>query len=123
MQDKCKLVAISTNQDQVFLVKNVSEQEYKKLLNKQHENESENERHKAIHIGQHNELGNRLKRLEKKDLILAKSVYDNFVDKGLLENDANFQKNWFDFYFNDKELDLDNCPVEFSKILDKVGNF
>jgi hypothetical protein len=123
MLENKKLVAISLEQDQVFLVKSVSEQEYKKMLNKQHECESESERQKVIHIGQHNELGNRLTKLEKKNLILAKSIYDNFVDRGLLENDEQFQKDWFDFYFNSCELSLENAPQEYKQILEKVGNF
>ena len=123
MLENKKLVAISLEQNQVFLVKNVSEKEYKELLNKQHESESENERRDIVHIGQHNELGNRLTKLEKKNLILAKSIYDNFVDRGLLENDDAFQKDWFDYYFNGCDLSLDNAPQEYKQILEKVGNF
>ena len=123
MQEKKILVAISLEQDKVFLVKSVSEKEYKELLNKQYESESESERRDIVHIGQHNELGNRLTKLEKKNLILAKSIYDNFVDRGLLENDDAFQKDWFDYYFNGCDLSLDNAPQEYKQILEKVGNF
>lgn len=123
MQEKKILVAISLEQDKLFLVKSVSEKEYKELLNKQHTSESESERRDIIHIGQHNDLGNRLTKLEKKNLILAKSIYDNFVDRGLLENDDDFQKDWFDFYFNGCDLSLDNAPNEYKQILEKVGNF
>ena len=123
MLENKKLVAISLEQDKVFLVKSVSEKEYKELLNKQYKSESENERRDILHISQHNEIGNRLTKLEKKNLILAKSIYDNFVDRGLLENDDAFQKDWFDFYFNGCDLSLDNAPQEYKQILEKVGNF
>lgn len=123
MKDKCKLVAISINQNQVFLVKNVSDQEYEELLNRQHKSESESERRSCFHDGKHKTIEDRLSKVEKKNLILAKSIYDNFVDRGLIENDDYFQQMWFDFYFNDKELNNEKYPSEFSKILEKVVNF
>lgn len=123
MQEIKKLVAISLKKEQVFLVKSVSDKEYKELLNKQNEYESENEKRNRVHIGQHKELENRLTKAEKKNLILAKSIYDNFVDRGLLENDDDFQQMWFDFYFNGCDLSLENAPQEYKQILEKVGNF
>ena len=80
-----------------------TEQKYKNELN------AEIERHKA-----------RLGCLESKALFLAKAIYDNFVDRGLIENDDAFQQAWYDYYFNDKELIIEQYPVEFSKILEKV---
>ena len=58
--------------------------------------------------------------LKTKLVFLAKSIYDNFVDRGLIENDDAFQQAWYDYYFNDKELEIEQYPVEFSKILEKV---
>lgn len=123
MKDKCKLVAISINQNQVFLVKNVSDQEYEELLNRQHKSESESERRSCFHDGKHKTIEDRLSKVEKKNLILAKSIYDNFVDRGLIENDDDFQQMWFDFFFNGCDLSLENAPQEYKQILEKVGNF
>ena len=105
-------------------VKVVSKQELNKLTNEQNkfdqeqktneqkyknELDAEIERHKA-----------RLGWLESRALFLAKAIYDNFVDRGLIENDDAFQQAWYDYYFNDKELEIEQYPVEFSKILEKV---
>ena len=120
MQEKKKLVAISLKQDQVFLVRNVGENEYKSLLNNQHKYDSEQER-KDNEINAKFEKHNaRLGMLESKSLYLAKSIYDNFVDRGLIENDDKFQQMWFDYYFNSCELDLENAPQEYKIILEKV---
>ena len=121
MQEKKKLVAISLKQDQVFLVKNVGENEYKSLLNNQHKYDSEQER-------KDNEINKKFERqdarlflLERKSLFLAKAIYDNFVEKGLVDDNDDFQQEWYDYFFNDKPLSIDDCPIEFKKILDKVG--
>ena len=116
-----KLIAISTNgSNSISLVKSVNEQEYKKLINLQEQNLAKGENKAREHEEQHSKIKEHLEHLSKHDYILAKSVYDNFVDRGLIENDDQFQKMWFDFYFNDKELDLNNVPEEYKNILAKV---
>lgn len=120
--EKKKLVAISKDEAKVFIVKNVNEQEYNRLLNKQNECESLDEIAKARQLTILDEHKNAINKLYKRDVILAKSVYDNFVDRGLIENDDAFQQMWYDYYFNDKELDLANSPQEYKTILIKVGN-
>ena len=116
-----KLIAISTNgSNSIALVKSVNEQEYKKLINEQEKNLSKGEKKAREHEEQHNNIDKELEHFTTLQCVLAKSVYDNFVDRGLIENDDKFQKMWFDFYFNDKELDLNNVPEEYKKILVKV---
>ena len=118
-----KLIAISTNgSNGVSLVKSVNEQEYKTLINNQEKHLAKGEKLALEHEKKHQFLEEGIKHFTRLELILAKSVYDNFVDRGLIDNDDSFQKAWYDFYFNDKELYFEKCPVEFSKILDKVGN-
>lgn len=120
---KNKLVAISKEETKVFIVKNVDEQEYNRLLNKEHENDSKIEQEKNnLSIALCN-MSKDVSHCLKHDLILAKSVYDNFVDRGLIENDENFQQLWYDFYFNGGELNLSQAPQEYKTILEKVGNF
>lgn len=117
-----KLVAISTNGNGVALVKNISEQEYKKLLNEQEKEKNEQElKFRALSECIDRNSQN-IYKLKNRDILLAKSIYDNFVDMGLIDNDNDFQKMWFDFYFNEFELDLDKAPFEYKKILEKVGN-
>lgn len=62
----------------------------------------------------------KIRKLERRDLLLAKSIYDNFVDRGLIENDDAFQQAWYDYFINDIDLAIEQYPAEFSKILDKV---
>ena len=59
-------------------------------------------------------------KVDERDLLLAKSIYDNFVDRGLIENDDAFQQAWYDYFMNDIDLVIEQYPAEFSKILDKV---
>lgn len=116
-----KLIAVSTNgSNAIALVKSVNEQEYKKLINLQEQNLAKGEKVAREHEEKHKANDDKLSHFKRVELITAKSVYDNFVDRGLIENDNEFQQMWFDFYFNDKELNLDNAPQEFKKILGKV---
>lgn len=116
-----KLIAISTNgSNSIALVKSVNEQEYKKLINDQEKHLAKGEKKALEHKEQHNTIDKKLTHYASLQCVLAKSIYDNFVDRGLIENDDQFQKMWFDFYFNDKELDLNNVPEEYKKILVKV---
>ena len=62
-------------------------------------------------------------KLKYKHIILAKSVFDNLVDKGKLETTDEFENMWFDYLFNDGKFDSMVAPNEFIKIIEKVGNF
>lgn len=116
-----KLIAISTNgSNSIALVKSVNEQEYKKLINEQEKNLAKGESKAREHEQQHKSIDKELEHLTTLQCVLAKSVYDNFVDRGLIENDDQFQQMWFDFYFNGGELDLDNSPKEYKDIVAKV---
>ena len=116
-----KLIAISTNgSNSISLVKSVNEQEYKKLINDQEKRLAKGEKLALEHEQQHNNIDKKLTHYASLQCVLAKSIYDNFVDRGLIENDDQFQKMWFDFYFNNGELDLDNAPKEYKDILVKV---
>lgn len=116
-----KLIAVSSNGKSIAVVKNVSETEYKKLLNEEHKYNSEKEELENIRFLKLNCLAK--DKANEKNFILAKCIYDNFVDRGLIENSDSFQQEWYDYFFNDKELDLEHAPEEYKKILDKVGNF
>ena len=117
-----KLIAISTSCNKIAIVKSVDENEYKRLLNLQEQElniEHIKETQIETQLTHHNQS---VERLFIRDFVLAKSVYDNFVDRGIIENDDDFQKMWFDFYFNGGELSLKNAPKEYNEILAKVGN-
>ena len=112
-ENKCQRVA---------KVKYVEEKEYNRLFNEQEQylNDQDN---KEKHLNDYrNNVTKRLEKLESKDLLLAKSLYDNFVDRGLINDDDKFQKDFYDFIFNSCELDIRNTPNDFQIILRKVGN-
>ena len=112
-ENKCQRVA---------KVKYVEEKEYNRLFNEQEQylNDQDN---KEKHLNDYcNNATKRLEKLESKDLLLAKSLYDNFVDRGLINDDDKFQKDFYDFIFNSCELDIRNTPNDFQIILRKVGN-
>lgn len=116
-----KTIAISTNgSNSIALVKSVNEQEYKKLINEQEKNLSKGEKKAREHEEQHEYVEKRLNHYASQQVVLAKSIYDTYVDRGLIEKDEEFEKMWFDFYFNEKELDLNKVPQEYNKILVKV---
>ena len=108
----------------VAQVKVVNKQELNKLTNEQNkfdqEQKTNEQKYKNNLDAEIERCKARLGWLESRALFLAKSIYDNFVDRGLIENDDAFQQAWYDYYFNDKELTIEKYPVEFSKILEKV---
>lgn len=114
-------IAISTDgSNSIALVKSVNEQEYKKLINLQAEKQAKREKQAREHTEEHENIDKQLNHFIDLECVLVKSIYDNFVDRGLIENDDQFQQMWFDFYFNDKELDLKNAPKDFVKIFEKI---
>jgi len=122
IKNKHIAVAYDNNGKCEFLakVKVINDREFNRLLN-------EKEQHIAIQEQKELELKNqmldnqeKIRKLERRDLLLAKSIYDNFVDRGLIDNDDPFQQAWYDYFINDIELNFELYPAEFSKILDKV---
>ena len=105
-------------------VKVINDREYNRLINEKEQKKAQREqkelelKNKVLDNQEKiNELNSKVKH---RDLLLAKSIYDNFVDRGLIENDDAFQQAWYDYFINDNELNFELYPIEFSKILDKV---
>lgn len=127
MEAKDKLVAVYINEkggcEQVLKVKTISSNEYAHLLNqasKSHEIKSVEKKRLLDRLTKAEED---ISKLKYKHLILAKSVFDNLVDKGKLETTDEFENMWFDYLFNDGKFDTSVSTDEFNKILGKVGNF
>ena len=118
---KEKLVAIKYDElgkcEQVAIVKNVQDNEYKALKNEENQ-------HKEFELNKEQKLNDRLCVLEKGEhnhtFLIAKNIYDNFVDRGLLEDDQEFQQMFFEHIMLGKELEIQKFPADFSKILDYV---
>lgn len=127
MQDiKNKHVAVAYdnfgNCEFVAKVKVVNDKEYNRYLNEQ-ENCKQRKQEKELEL-KNQVVSNqeKIEKLEKRDFLLAKSLYDNFVDCGLLVNDQKFQQDFFDYIFNGTEIKVEETPTDFQIILRKVGN-
>ena len=118
---KEKLVAIkydSVNKcEELLIVKNVQDNDYKAL-------KSEENEHKDLEFKKELELNRRLCNLEKDNhnnsFLIAKNIYDNYVDRGFIEDDFKFQRMFYNHIFNNAEFDLTLCPSQFLTILEFV---
>lgn len=101
-------------------VKVINDREYNRLINEKEQKKAQREQEELELKNQVLCNKENIAKLNRRDLLLAKSIYDNFVDRGLIENDDAFQQAWYDYFINDAELKFELYPAEFSKILDKV---
>ena len=124
MEIKNKHVAVAYDDNGkcefVAKVKVINDRELNRLINEKSEKDAikrqkELELKKQVVTNQE-----KISDIESKFVLLAKSIYDNFVDRGLIENDYDFQESYYDFIFNDKEIDWEKAPQEFKTILRKV---
>lgn len=107
-------------------VKVINDREYNRLINEKEQKKAQREKEELElknKVLDNQEKINKLNcKVEHRDLLLAKSIYDNFVDRGLIENDDDFQQAWYDYYFNGGELPTQDTPDEYRKILLKVAS-
>ena len=126
MNDKKILVNVLYDKnkhcERVSKVLYVSEKEYNALKNEQEKYLNEQEKKELYDKEWKASVVNHIHGLTRRDFLLAKSLYDNFVDLGYINDNAQFQQDFYDFIFNDKELDVDSTPNDFQIILRKVGN-
>ena len=106
--------------NKVAKVRNVDEKQYNDLLNQQHKHEElelqkELERKQVII-----NIEGSIKDLQNKNFHLAKSIYDNFVDRGLIDDNSDFQKAYYNYVFNGKEIKIEDTPTDFQTIYRKV---
>ena len=119
METRTKLVAVEFNPNgtckKCLEIRNLTETEYKKLLN-----ESLLSREHGLKKveEQKQEISDIKVDVENNQVLLAKSIYDNFVDRGLIEEDSELQKSFYDYIFEDKLFETDN--KDFLTILAKV---
>ncbi len=124
--EKQMLVAILYDEnnkcERVAKIYNKTEKEYNALLNEQTQRIDKERIAKENQSKKLSDLSEKVKKLEKRDFMLAKSIYDNFVDRGLINDNDIFQADFYNFVFNDKELKIEQTPIDFQFILRKVGN-
>lgn len=114
------LIAVSKNEDRVSIVKNVERKEYNRLLNLQEKSENAKEERWLEQYGVNKDIDKKLTHLYGNELLLAKALYDRFVDRGYLDENKEFDKAFFDYVFEGKELVEEDYPEDFKKILAKV---
>ena len=118
---KEKLVAIKYDElgkcEQVAIVKNVQDNEYKALKNEENE-------HLQNQLKEKETLIKELKCLERendnKDVWIAWSIYSTFIMFGYIEEENNFNSMLYEHVMEGKELDLSKMPSEFETILNYV---
>lgn len=121
---KDKYVAVSYCDDGscdfIGQVKTIGQQEYNKLKNEFEKNKAQKEKKLNQHLVSHELIE---QHIYKNNFMLAKAIYDKFVDRGLIEDDLDFQKAFYDYIFNGVEIEniIKDAPKDFVKILEKVG--
>lgn len=120
METRTKLVACEYNElgycVNAIVVRNLTTTEYNKLVN-----ESNIEKAKAKEL-QDNILKDLAGlHLAQKNIIffLAKGVYDNMVDRGLIDEDKEFETKWHEFIINGTPID--KLPLMISTIIERLG--
>lgn len=58
--------------------------------------------------------------LRQRDLFVAKSIYDNYIERGLIDENDEFDQKFYDFVFNNYELKPEDLDNDFVKILNKL---
>ena len=119
---RTRFVAIELNDNgtckKVLSCVNLTESEYQKLLNES----LVSKQHGLARLEKQKEDFEKIDtRLYEHDILLAKSIFDNFVDRGLIEEDDDLQKSFFNFIFTGSAFNPTN-PY-FLDILNKIrGN-
>ena len=101
-------------------VKVVNEEEYKNLQKRHDEYYAEKSAKESSQTLFILKLDERVEHLENNTIHLAKAIYDNFVDYGFIKDDAKFQKAYYDYVIEGQDIDFNNAPAEFIKILERL---
>lgn len=122
IKNKHVAVAYDNNGNCEFIakVKVINDREFNRLINEQEQCKAEKRTQELELKKQIVSNQEKIEKLTRRDFLLAKSIYDNFVDRGLINDSEQFQKDFYDFIFNDKEIK--EFPNDFEIILRKVGN-
>ena len=124
MENDKKLVALILDDDQkcerVAIVKNLGNKEYNNCLNEERAYKNRVKVEKQNTNERIENLINYVNHLENNQIYLAKAIYDNFVDRGFINDNEEFQKDFFNHIYKGGKLDLDKVPAEFITILRKV---
>lgn len=123
MKDKQVAVVCGENGCELLAeIKVVTHLESHKLANEYEKNKSKKLKEEQEHKEKTKKLEESVRHLLCRDLLIAKAQYDKFVDRGLLDENKEFDKKFYDFIFENKPLKQSEYPEDFKKILEKVVN-
>lgn len=115
------LVAVAYQGDktcrEIYKVINVDKQEFQRLVNEKNKNKDSELQAQELKKVAHDRL---VKRTETHAYIIAKLVYDSYVERGYFEPNDLFEQMFYDHIFNGKEFDVSNIPSEYQTILDFI---
>lgn len=122
---KGKLVSVLLDENgkcvELHDVKTIDSKEYAKYKNEAYQHKEKDIEFKNFVLGIADSCEKHSHKFELHELCLAKSLFDNYVDRGLIDSDEKFEKDFADFLFNGKDFDLLSAPSEFKKILERLG--
>ena len=125
MELKNKHIAIAyDNKGKVIHVckcKTVSERELNELLNQEQQQRDSIEKEKYVNNEKLKANANSIDKLFRRDLLIAKALYDKFVDRGLIEDDKEFDQKFYEYIFNGKLVKREDYPEEYKTILKRLG--
>lgn len=61
-----------------------------------------------------------LDNLDHRDIFIAKSLYDNYVERGIIDENEEFDAKFSEFVFNNSDLRIEDCDEDYKKILNRV---
>lgn len=100
--------------------RNISEEEYQRLHDQESVNKGKEFTEKAL---LESVIDKTIHDIEKHNFLIAKSIYDNLVDRGEIADDLAFEHAWYDYIVNGTTFAIDyEYPSEFKKILGRVAN-
>ena len=119
-----KLVAILLDEsgkcEKVLEVKNLTFKEYQTLKNEESENKTKLLGEKEAESLRHLSIEKEILNLNNNLFHLAKSMFDNFVDRGVCETTNEFENAYFNYVFSGKEIDPALYPNEFAIIYKEI---
>ena len=126
MENKHLVALILDNEDkcvEIAQVCNLGDKAYKQRVNEKRAYEEKCAKEKLEHKEEHKGICKELQHLDKNEVYLAKALYDNFVDRGFLNDNEDFQKHFFEHIYKGAKLDIKKAPTDFLTILGKVANY
>lgn len=119
-----KLCAVNFDEEgkceKIVQVRNLTEKEVKQYQSEERKNNEKNFERELEEKKQFSALYNEVEKLKERNFHLAKSIYDNFVDRGKIKDNSDFQKAYYDYVFNGREIKLEDAPTDFQAIYRKV---